>query len=99
MDIQRRVKVGMRFKMTDGGEKQFSPLLMDALAASVGEPLSQSAAPRAVLGRPMRVHLHRDDLVEVGFVFCLLIDLAAQLVGTPAVHAPRFAALARLDLA
>src|SRR2546425_13125581 len=40
-----------------------------------------------------------NDWVEVGFLAGVLIDLAAQLIGTSAVHAPRFAALPRLDLA
>jgi hypothetical protein len=40
-----------------------------------------------------------DDLVNVGFVTGILIDLASQLVGTPAVHAPRLACLAGFDLA
>jgi hypothetical protein len=37
--------------------------------------------------------------VQVSFLPGVLIDLAAQLVGTSAVHAPRFAARTRLDLA
>src|SRR5260221_8822337 len=47
----------------------------------------------------MWIHLDRDHLLNVRFVFGVLSDLAAQLVGAPAVHAPRFAALARLDCA
>jgi len=47
----------------------------------------------------MCIDLHGNDLVEVGFLAGVLIDLAAQLIGTSAVHAPRFAAPPRLDLA
>ncbi len=47
----------------------------------------------------MRIGLHRDDLMEVGFLSGVLIDFPAQLVGTSAVHVSRFAACARLDRA
>jgi hypothetical protein len=99
MDIRRGVKVGVRFKLTHGTKEEFSPFLHDALACSVGEPLPLRAASRAVLGCPMCIDLHGNDLVEVGFLASVLIDFAAQLIGTSAVHAPRFAALPRLDLA
>src|SRR5258708_36780636 len=89
----------MGFIVTHRTPKQLAPLLDDALAASVGEPLPQSAAARAILTGPMWIHLDRDHLLNVRFVFGVLSDLAAQLVGAPAVHAPRFAALARLDCA
>lgn len=38
MHIHRCIKVSIRHVMTDGTEKQFSPLLCDAFAASVGKP-------------------------------------------------------------
>ena len=42
----------------------------------------------------MRIDLHRNDLVEVGFLAGVLVDFPAQLVGTLAVHATRRAACA-----
>src|SRR5260370_2729464 len=94
MDIDRCVKVGMRLVMTLGTSKQFSPFLHDALAPSVREPLAQRAASVAILGSPMCIDLHRDHLVEVRFVACMLVTLAAQLVAPLAVHPPPFRALA-----
>jgi len=99
MDIDRGIKVGIGLVVTHRTNEQFSPFHCDALAVPGGEPLPLCAASGAILGCPMCIDLHADDLLEVRFVFCLLIDFAAQLVGTPAVHAPRFAPLARLDLA
>ena len=99
MDIDRGIKVGMRLVMTLGTSKQFPPFLHDALAPSVGEPLPQSAASGAVLTGPVWINFDCDDLLDVGFVTGMLSDLAAQLVGSPAVHAPRFATLASFDLA
>jgi hypothetical protein len=77
MHIHRGVKVGIGFIVTDGTAKQFPPLRDDALATLGGEPLPQSATPRAILTGPMRIDLYRDDLMEVGFVFGVLSDLAA----------------------
>ena len=99
MDIDRGIKVGIGLVVTHWTNEQFAPFHREASAALVGEPLPLGAAARAILGCPMGIDLHADDPVEVGFVFGLLIDFAAQLVGAPAVHASRFAALARFDLA
>ena len=82
MDIGRGIKVGMGLVVTHWTPEQLAPLLDDALAASVGEPLPLDAAAGAVLGCPMGIDLHRDHLVEVGFVAGKLVDFAAQLVGT-----------------
>ena len=88
MDVDRAVKVGMRFKMTHGTIEELSPSLHNALATSVREPLALAAASGAVLGCPMCIDLHGHDLVEVSFLAGVLIDFPAQLVGTSAVHAP-----------
>ena len=99
MDIDRGVKVGIGLVVTHRTKEEISPFHRYASAVPVGEPLPLGATSGAVLGSPMGIDLHADDLLEVRFVFGLLIDLAAQLVGTLAVHAPRFATLAGLDLA
>src|SRR5437588_4346010 len=88
MDIDRGIKVGIGFIVTHGTCKQLSPLHAYALTKLVGEPLPQSAASRAILTGPMWTHLYRDHLLNVGFVFGVFSDLAAQLVRTPPVHAP-----------
>src|SRR5258708_2760562 len=64
-----------------------------------GEQQLAADAEREVLVCPMCIDLHGNDLVEVGVLAGVPIDLAAQLIGASAVHASRFAALARLDLA
>ena len=81
MDIDRGIKVGIGLVVTHWTNEQFAPFHRDASAALVGEPLPLGAAARAILGCPMGIDLHADDPVEVGFVFGLLIDFAAQLVG------------------
>jgi hypothetical protein len=99
MDIDRGIKVGMGLVVTHWTPEELSPFHCDALAALEEEPLSLCAASGAIVGCPMSIDLHRDYSVEIGFVACKLIELAAQLVGTPAVHASRCAARTRLDLA
>src|SRR5260221_666460 len=99
MHVHRGIVIGIGFIVTDGTAKQLSPFLDDALAASIREPLPFGAASGAILRSPMRIDLDRDNLMEVGFVLGVLIDLAAQLVRTSAVHAPRFAARTGFDRA
>jgi hypothetical protein len=77
MDIDRGIKVGICLVVTHWTQEQFSPFHCDALAVLVGEPLPLCAASGAILGCPMCIDLHGDGLVEVCFVFCLLIDFAA----------------------
>ena len=77
MYIHRGVVIGIGFIVTDGTVKQLSPSLDDAFPAAIGEPLPLSAAFGAILRGPMWIDLYRDDLTEVGFVFGVLIDLAA----------------------
>src|SRR5258708_2721420 len=89
----------MGFVVTHRTPEQLAPFLDDALAASIGEPLPLGAAPRAILTGPMRIDFDRDHSLSVGFVTGVLIDFAAQLVGTPAVHASRLAGLPSFDLA
>jgi hypothetical protein len=89
----------MGFVVTHRAPEQFPPFLDDALAASIGEPLPHSAAARAILTGPVWIDFDRDHSLGIGFVTGVLIDLAAQLVRTPAIHAPRFAARTWLDLA
>ena len=71
------IVIGIGFIVTDGTEKQLSPFLDGAFTASIGEPLPLGAAFGAMLRGPMGIDLYRDDLMEVGFVFGVLIDLAA----------------------
>src|SRR5258708_19830207 len=87
MHIHRGIKVSIRHVMTDGTAKQVSPLLPDALAASVGKPFPLGAASRAVLGCPMRVDFDSDGAAErVSIIFTVVFDLAAQLLFLPPVH-------------
>jgi len=100
MHIHRGIKVSIRHVMTDGTEKQFSLLLCDALAASVGKPFPLGAASRAVLGCPMRIDFDGDCVAyRVGLVFTGVVDLASKLIGLPAVDASRLASPGWLDLA
>jgi len=99
MHIHRGVVIGIGFILTHRTAKQLAPFLDDALAASIGEPLPPGAAARAILTGPVWIDFDGDDLLDVGLVVCMLIDLAAQLVGAPAIHASRLAAWTGLDLA
>ena len=47
----------------------------------------------------MGVHFNGHESLGIIFVFCVLVDCAAQLVGLAAVHAPGFAAPTPFDLA
>jgi hypothetical protein len=77
MDIDRGIKVGMGLVVTHRTAEQLAPLLDDALAASIGEPLPPGAAARAVLGRPMRIDFDGDNSFDISFVAGMLSDLAA----------------------
>ena len=77
MNIDRCVKVGIGLVVTNRTKEEISPFHCDALAVPVGEPLPLCAASGAILGCPMCIDLHADDLLEVRFGFCLLIDFAA----------------------
>ena len=88
MHIHTAVPIGVGFIAAMWAPEQLAPGLFDALAASIGEPLPLGAAARAILTGPMWIDLDRDHLLNVGFVFGVFSDLAAQLVRTPAVHAP-----------
>src|SRR5215469_13336421 len=97
MHIHRGVEIGLRLVATHRTPEQLAPGLFEALAASIGEPLPFGATARAILTGPMWIHLDRDHLLNIGFLFGVFSDLAAQLIGSLAVHAPRFAACAWLD--
>jgi len=45
----------------------------------------------------MRIDLDGHDSLLVCFVFCVLIDFAAELIGLFAVQAPRFTSTSALD--
>src|SRR5260370_21686855 len=97
--MRRAVKVGIGLVVTHWTNEQLSPFHRDASACSVGEPLPLAAASRAVLGCPMCIDLHGNDLVEVGFLAGVLLDLSALLIGPSDAPAPRFSALAAPALA
>ena len=100
MHIHRGIKIRIRLVVTHGTQEEFSPFLLDALAASVGEPLPLGTASRAILRCPMRIDFQSDGAAcRVRFVFGVSIDLATQLVRTFAVHAPRLAPASLFDLA
>src|SRR5260221_11486207 len=89
MRVHRRVVVGMRFILTLLAPEQVPPLDEDALAALEEEPLPLRAASGAILRRAMRVNFHRDHgAAGIRLLARILPDLAAQLVGLAAIHAP-----------
>src|SRR5262249_34347836 len=90
--IDRGVKVSILLVVTRRTAEQFPPFRFDALVAKRGEPLPPGATARAILTGPMWIHLDRDHLLNISFLFGVCSDLATQLVGAPAVHAPRLAA-------
>src|SRR5258708_1840265 len=99
MHIHRGVKVGMGFVVTHRTPEQLAPFLGDALAASIGEPLPLGAAARTILRCSMWIDFDGDDALCIGFLSGVLIDFAAHLVRTPAVHASRLAGLPSFDRA
>ena len=46
----------------------------------------------------MGIHFDRDESLGIIFVFCVLVDLAAQLIGLATIYAPGFAASPTFDL-
>jgi hypothetical protein len=98
VDIHRCVPVGIDFKMTHRASEQLAPFDLDAFAALVGEPLPFRAASGAILAGAMWIHLESYCALNIGLVFGVAVDLAAQLIGLAAVHPPRFACAFGLDL-
>src|SRR5258708_29299348 len=99
MHIHTAVPVSVHFIATMRTPEQFPPFHANALAVLEGEPLPLLATSRAILTGPMRVDFDGDSALREGFLACVLVDLAAQLVRPLAVHTSRFACLLRLDLA
>src|SRR5215471_20996047 len=89
MYIHTGVPICVGFIAAVWAPEQLAPGLFDALATTQGEPLPSEAAPRAILAGAMRVDFCGHDSLHKGFLTRFLIDLAAQLVGLLAVHAPR----------
>src|SRR5258708_36890126 len=100
MRIDRCIVIGIGLVVAHQTEEHLPPLLNDALAASEGEPLPLAAASGAILARAVRVDLDGDHRrAGVDLLPRVPPDLAAQLVGYPAVHPPGFACPLGLDLA
>ena len=99
MHIHTRVEIGMNLIVTHRAFEQLAPLLVEAFAAAVGEPLTPRAASRAVLACPVRIHLNGHCASRISLVSAVAIDLATQVVGLPSVHATGFAPALRLDFA
>src|SRR3989440_2206417 len=99
MHVDRSVVIGMGFIVAHRTSEQLAPLLCDADPASDGEPLPPGSTSRAILRCPMRIGFDGHYPQSIGFLPRNLLDFAAQLVGLPAVHAPRFVCPFRLDLA
>ncbi len=99
MHIHARIEVGIGLILTHRAPEQLAPLRSDALAAPVREPLALGATARAVLRCPVGIDLDGHGTCGVGLVFAVAIDLAAQLISLPAVHAGRLAPALRFELA
>src|SRR5258708_26062631 len=98
--VDRCVVVGVGLVVTHRAEEQLAPLLHEAASASEGKPFPPGAAPGAVLARAVWVDLDGDHRrAGVDLLPRILPDLAAQLVGHPAVHAPGLATPLGLDRA
>src|SRR5215469_10116458 len=91
--------IGIGLILAHETAKHLAPLFCDPDAIAGREPLALGATAGAILGCSMGVHLDRDEPLCIIFRFRVLVDLAAQLVGLAAVHAPGFAAPSSLDRA
>ncbi len=99
MHIHARIEVGMRLKVTHRTSKQLAPLLVEAFAPAIGEPLPPRAASRAVLACAVRIHFDSHGASSICLFSAVAIDFAAQVVGLPSIHTTGFAPALRLDLA
>jgi len=99
MYIHTAVPVSIGLRVTVRAPEQLAPSHSDALAVLVGEPLPQLAAARAILAGAMGIDFDRHRARKKRLLTGILVDLAAQLIGLPAVHAPRLAAYFGLDFA
>ena len=88
MHIDAGVPVSVGFILTHWTAEQFAPLHLDAPSIPKGEPLPWGSAAGTILTGAMRVHFCGDCPDRIGFLTRVVGDLAAKLVGLPAVHAP-----------
>ena len=88
MHIHAGVPVSVGFVATHRTAEQVAPLHPDALALPQGEPLPSGSAAGTILTGAVRVHFCGDGPDCIGFLTRVVRDLATQLVGLPAVHAP-----------
>jgi len=88
MHIDAGVPVSVGFILTHRAAEKFAPLHLDALAIPQGEPLPSGSAAGTILTGPMRVHLCSDGPARIRFLARVAGDLAPQLIGLFAVHAP-----------
>ena len=78
MHIRTAVKVGVSLVVTMRTPEELAPLLTDALACSVGEPLPQLAAATTILAGAMWVHFDgTGGACRKGLLSGVLIDFAA----------------------
>src|SRR5260370_17119369 len=99
LDIPCAVPIRVGFIAAMWAPEQLAPFHLDATSSPVGEPLPQLSASRAKLAGAMGIDLNRTHPLRKDLLGGVLVDLAAQLIGLLAVHAPRLAASFGLDLA
>ncbi len=99
MQIAASVMVCVGLVVTLRAPEQLAALPLYPFPRHKREPLAFGSASATVLTGPPGVDLDRDSPLCVGFVFGVLVDLAAKLVGLPAVHTLGLACAALLDLA
>src|SRR5260370_34579788 len=91
MPIDAGVEVSISLIVTVRAPEQLAPFHLDAASSSVGEPLPETAAARAILAGAVGGDFDRHPARKKGFLTGILGDLAAQLLRLFAIHAPRFA--------
>src|SRR5260370_23003399 len=99
LHIHTAVPIRVGFIAAICGREHVAPFHRDATSSPVGEPLPQLSASRAKLAGAMGIGLNRTHPLRKDLLAGVLVDLAAQLIGLLAVHAPRLAASFGLDLA
>ena len=99
MQVGTAIVVRIGAVVTDRTPEQLATLPPHPLPTRNREPLAFGSTAATLLTGSPGIDLDRDNPLFIRLLLRVLIDLAAQLIGTPAVHASGLACALGLDLA